>query len=537
MDGRTRALALLEGTGFDRDVTASYFDGRWHDGQGSDWWLEDPSTGERCSHVIGVSRSQTDAAVDAAGKCLRSQRLARTGGAVRRDLLLRLAHEVEARADTMAVLDARSSGIPFSDLRNDVTACVAALKHFAALADSHEGRVVASKDSWLSFVEYVPAGVVVGIVPWNAPAMMYGWKIGAAIAAGCPIVLKPSELTPAGAVVFADAVDAAEFPPGAVSVLLGSSQVGGWLVSNPAVKRVSFTGGEEAAARIAKATAARFTRNVFELGGKSPLLVFADCDLNVAAQVAATMGFRRSGQICISATRLLIEDKIFDEFVDKVGHLATRIVVGDALLPETHLGPVANAAKGQETVALLQNRATQGDRIVAGGTRVHPVGLDGFFMAPTVVIPGSVESVLWREELFAPVVSARPFATDEEAFALANDVDYGLAAGVFTSNINRALRATRALEAGSVWVNVYPGMHPALPHGGSKRSGVGRELGREAIQELVEARTVVMAVDAQETPDPFGLRAVGAGFESATTALAMDEDLLIHGVEPGERDR
>jgi betaine-aldehyde dehydrogenase len=370
---------------------------------------------------------------------------------------------------------------------------VAVFRYYADLADKDPGRLVdAGSPTVVSRVVVEPVGVCALITPWNYPLLQISWKLAPALAAGNTVVVKPSEVTPMTTIALVELLAEAGAPAGVVNLVLGAgAAVGGALVESPLVDLVSFTGGIDTGRAILRAAATTVKKVSVELGGKNPNIVFADTDLDTVVDNALTAVFLHAGQVCSAGARLLVEDSIHDAVVEAVGRRADRIVLGSGLEEGTESGPLVSAAQRERTERYVASALAEGARLVAGGRRPEEPELQGgFFYRPTVLADCTRGMTVVREETFGPILTIERFATEEEAVALGNDTDYGLAGAVWTSDAARGERVARALRAGTVWINDY---HPYVPQaewGGYKRSGNGRELGPAGLAEYQETKHI-----------------------------------------------
>jgi aldehyde dehydrogenase (NAD+) len=354
-----------------------------------------------------------------------------------------------------------------------------------------------------TLVRREPVGVVGAILPWNSPISLSCWKLGPALAAGNAIILKPAEQTPASALALARLVEEAGFPAGVVNVVPGYGGVAGAaLVAHEGVNKISFTGEHRTAQKIMQGASINLKRCSFECGGKSPHIVFADADLDKALTVALHGGFRSTGQSCSLGSRLFIERPVYEDFVARMAERVSRIRVGMPLDEKTHIGPQTSAEQLAKTESYIRLGHEEGARLVTGGKR--PAAFPkGYFIEPTLFADVDNRSRLAQEEVFGPVVAAIPFDTEEEVVGMANDVRYGLVAGLWTSDVTRAHRVAGRIEAGLVSVNTYRPVHWMLPYGGYKLSGIGRENGLVALEEYTEIKTVVVELSSETPADPF----------------------------------
>lgn len=480
-----------------------FIGGEWtkpHSGRAID--SIDPATEQVWAQVAEADEVDVDRAVDAARAALGGQ-WSRLTASKRGDLMLRLATLLRERVQGLAELESRDNGKPLRDTKGEVLRAADWLQYYAGAADKIQGATIPYRPDAHSYTRLEPVGVVGAILPWNSPISLYSWKLGPALAAGNTVVLKPAELTPVTAQELASLIQEAGFPPGVVNVVPGyGSTAGRALVNHPGVDKISFTGEHTTGQKIMAAAAATLKRVSLECGGKSPHIVFEDANLDRALVVATHSAFRSTGQSCSIGSRLFLQRPIYEEFVRRLAERAGRIRIGPPLDPRTHIGPQTSAHQLEKTLRMIQTAKSSGARLVTGGGR--PAGLDrGYYVEPTIFADADNGSDLAQHEVFGPVLAVMPFDTEDEVVALANDVDYGLLAGLWTSDVSRAHRLAAQLKAGTVSVNTFRPIHWTLPYGGYKLSGIGRENGLEALHEFVEVKTVV--IDFADTPaeDPF----------------------------------
>jgi aldehyde dehydrogenase (NAD+) len=379
--------------------------------------------------------------------------------------------------------------------------------YYGGLADKVEGRVIPlDRMSVLNYTVREPLGVIGVITPWNSPTLLATMALAPALAAGNTVVLKPSEVTPASAVELARLAIEAGIPPGVLNVVVGGQAAGRALVDHQDVAKVVFTGGTEAGRAVAATTGARLASCLLELGGKSANIVFADADLEaVEAGILAGI-FAAGGQTCIAGSRALIQRSVYEDVVERLVKRAAAIRLGDPLRPDTQMGPAATRQQLKRISDLVDAARKDGADVRAGGQQAAPIGLEqGFFYSPTVLTEVAHDSVIAQTEVFGPVLCLFPFDDEDEAIVLANDTRYGLAAGVWTSQLKRAHRVARQLEAGTVWINLYRALAFNSPFGGYKESGLGRENGSEAIYEFLQTKSVWCELG-DEVQDPFVLK-------------------------------
>lgn len=461
----------------------------------------DPSTEDVWIEVASADAADVDAAVEAARAALKGK-WSTLGPTARGALIARFADLVRQNAAALAEIESRDNGKPLRDTLGEVQRAADWLTFFAGAADKFNGQQIPFRPDAVAYTRNEPVGVVAAILPWNSPISLASWKLGPALATGNTIILKPAEQTPASLVALGRLAGEAGIPPGVVNVLPGDGAVGAALSGHVGVDKVSFTGSHATARRIMQAASVNLKRCSFECGGKSPFLVFADADFDKALSVAVHSAFRSTGQSCSAASRMFVERPIYERFAAELASRASRIRVGGALDPRTHIGPHTSAEQRDKTESYIAIGREEGARVLAGGGR--PDGLErGYFVEPTVFADVDNRSRLAQEEIFGPVVAIMPFDGEEEAIALANDTEYGLVGGLWTSDVSRAHRVASRIESGLVSVNTFRPVHFMLPYGGFKLSGIGRENSFDAMREFTETRTIVIDLSSDIPPDPF----------------------------------
>ncbi|EKD60042.1 MAG: hypothetical protein ACD_54C00971G0001 [uncultured bacterium] len=466
----------------------------------------DPFTGRPWATIPADGVDEVNAAVGAARAAFKSKAWAGLTATARGKLLLRLADLIAENAERLAVIETRDNGKLLSEMTTQCRYLPEWYRYFGGLADKIEGAVLPiDKANMFAFTRAEPLGVIAAIVPWNSPLLLLTWKLAPLLAAGNTVVIKPSEHAAASTLEFVKLFEAAGFPAGVVNTVTGMPlEVGVPLVSHPDVAKIAFTGGEPGGIAVYKAAAENLKTVTLELGGKSANIIFDDADVENAVKGAISGIFAASGQTCIAGSRLLVHRSVHDRVVDGLVALAKTARIGDPSDMATQVGPITTQGQREKVLSYLGVARGEGAEAVLGGG--IPTGLgDGWFVEPTIFTGVNNQMRIAREEVFGPVLSVIPFDDEEQAFAIANDSPYGLAAGIWTQNIGRALRGAAAMEAGTVWVNTYRAVSFMAPFGGYKRSGIGRESGQVAIQEYLQTKTVWIDMLGQ-TANPFVIR-------------------------------
>lgn len=454
-----------------------------------------PSTEEVISNVSEASEEDVDKAVAAARAAFKSNAPWRTMDASERAALMhKLCDLIERDLDYLARLDTLDNGKPYTECLGDLDYSVKTLRYYAGWCDKIHGNTVPCDGPYVCMTRKEPAGVVGQIIPWNYPVMMLAWKWGPALAAGCTIVLKPAELTPLSALYVGALAKEAGFPPGVVNIVPGLGAVAGHAVAHhQEIDKVAFTGSTAVGKKIMQASgASNLKRVTMELGGKSPLVVCEDCgDLNEAAELCHTAMFGNHGQNCCAGSRTFVHESIYDDFVKKAVKLAQERTVGDPFDEKTLQGPQVSQQQMERVLGYIQKGKAEGARLECGGDRL---GNKGYFIQPTVFSGVTDNMTIAKEEIFGPVQVILKYKTMEEVIERSNKTEYGLASGIVTKDIDKALTYAQSVRAGSVWINCYDLCLPQTPFGGYKQSGHGRELGEEGLDEYLETKTILIKV-------------------------------------------
>ncbi|HTR20042.1 MAG TPA: aldehyde dehydrogenase family protein [Gemmatimonadales bacterium] len=449
-----------------------------------------PATEEVIAQVAAADSSDVDRAVRAARQCFDSDGWRGLSARARGRLLAKAADLLEARLDEFGQLETAHNGKTLFESKIELTMTVNTLRYYAGWADKITGDTLPVDGPFFTYTLREPIGVIGAIVPWNFPLNIASWKFSPALAAGCTVVLKPASETPLTALAFAELVAEAGFPAGAFNVITGGgSTAGAALVRHPDVDKIAFTGSTEVGREIMRMAAETNKRVTLELGGKSPNIIFADADLKAAVRGAQTGIFYGKGEVCAAGSRLLVERGVHDQVVEQLAAGAKKLTPGDPLDKNTRLGALVSKKQQQSVLSYIQRGIDEGAQLVAGGKAVQPNG-KGYFVEATVFDKVTPEMTIAREEIFGPVLAVLSFDDFEQGVALANQSMYGLAAGIWTKDIQKAHRAARAIRAGTVWINTYNFYDSGAPFGGFKASGFGRDLGREALDGYLETKTV-----------------------------------------------
>lgn len=464
---------------------------------------QNPFTGAPWATVPDCGPDDVDAAVAAARTALDGEWGAMTPFG-RAACLRRLGDLITENAEVLARAEVSDSGKLYREMIGQLGGLGGWYQYYAGIAPTIEGRQIPTPNpNYLVYTRKEPVGVVAAITPWNSPLLLMTWKVAPALAAGCTIVVKPSEHAPASTLKWAELIEKAGIPAGVVNVVTTNDRdTAAHLAGHPGVDKVAFTGSTATGRSIARAAAENLNTVTLELGGKSPQVVFPDADLEAAANGIVAGVFAATGQTCMAGSRLIVHADVHDELVRLVAERAATITLGDPNAEDTEMGPVANGPQYEKVLGYLETAKAEGNTVAYGGAAES--GLGGYFVQPTVITGVTPESTVYREEVFGPVLAALRFTDEDEAVTLANDTPYGLAGAVWTKDVHRAHRVAGRIRAGTVWINAYRVVAPSVPFGGFGHSGLGRENGVAAVEEYLENKSVWVELTGG-TRDPFTL--------------------------------
>ncbi|MDH3218101.1 MAG: aldehyde dehydrogenase [Gammaproteobacteria bacterium] len=488
------------------ETYAYYADGRWLEPAGGEYFTsENPYTGKTWAQIPRCNDRDVEIAVQAAYRACHEGPWARMHPAERGTMVRRLGDAVALHADRLADIETRDNGKRRVDIHPGLSSwLIDSFYYYAGMADKLEGSVIPTgRDEILNYTRHEPYGVVAAITAWNSPLLIAIWKLAPALAAGNAVILKPSEFASASTLELMKAFEDADLPSGVINTITGfGAEVGEPLVTHDRVRKVSFTGSVKGGASVA-GLAARSVKSVtMELGGKSPQLVFDDARLEDSVHGVCGGIFPPAGQSCIAGSRLLLQAGIYDAFVGKLIEVAQRARLGDPNDPATNIGPIANKIHFERVLGHIERARKSGATLACGGNAVNPGGAGGWFIEPTIFTNVAPDSALAREEIFGPVLAVMRFETEDEAVQIANDTDFGLAAGIWTEDHRRALNLANRLEAGTVYLNNYFDACTQSPVGGYKQSGYGRENGWEGMRDFVQTKSVWLST-ARRIEAPF----------------------------------
>ena len=470
-----------------------FIGGEWQDAaSGETFETINPATAEPLTQVASAAAEDVDRAVKAARAAFEADAWQKLDARKRGKLLYAIADQLEARADELARLETMDNGKPVREARMiDIKESIDCFRYYAGWADKISGDVIPVPGPYLNYTRREPVGVCGAIIPWNYPLQMAAWKVAPAIACGNTVVLKPAEQTPLTALELARAAADAGVPAGVLNVVTGFGEpAGAALVAHPDVDKIAFTGSTAVGKIIQKQSADTLKKVSLELGGKSPNIVLDDADVDAAVKGASMAIFYNTGQACTAGSRLLVHEKIRDEFVEKLLKRAAGFVPGDPLDPKTRLGPLVSQEQLDRVMGYIAQGKSEGAELLMGGDRVEVNGKRGYFLNPTIFAEVKPEMVIACEEIFGPVLSVQSFGDLDEAIRIGNATEYGLAAAVWTRDVRKAHHAAHQLRAGTVWINTYHNLDTASPFGGYKQSGYGRELGRYALDLYTQVKSV-----------------------------------------------
>ncbi|CAM3535169.1 NAD/NADP-dependent betaine aldehyde dehydrogenase [Vibrio aerogenes CECT 7868] len=485
-----------------------FINGQWVEGsKGRKLETINPATGQVWATVASAEPEDVETAVRAAREALERKDWALLTPAQRGLLLYKLADLLEENATALGESETRDSGKLAAETQSQAKYVASYYRYYAGLADKIEGHTLPiDKPDMHVFTKPEPIGVVAAVVPWNAQMFLTATKLAPALAAGCTVIIKASEVAPVAILKFAALIQEAGFPDGVVSVITGDAEGCSIpLTSHPDIDRLAFTGGPETARHVIRNTANNFAVTTLELGGKSPVLVFNDADLESAANGIIAGNFGASGQSCVAGSRVYIQREIYPALVEKLLEKTSQIVIGDPLDARSHIGPLCTYAQIGVIEETLNKALAQGARVLTGGRRAPEHGSQYYF-TPTIVECPHNDIETLKVEMFGPVMSLMIFDEEEEAVSLANDSEFGLGSGLFTENLARAMRVSQRIRSGICWVNTYRAVSPVAPFGGFNQSGYGREAGIQAIQDYIRVRTTWINTSSEPMGNPFVMR-------------------------------
>jgi acyl-CoA reductase-like NAD-dependent aldehyde dehydrogenase len=494
---KSQIPAALQGT----IHTKLFIDGKFVDAESGETMATlNPHDNSEIAQIALAGKADVDKAIHAAQRAY--PKWSRLAAMDRGRILLKLADLIEANAEQLAHLESLDTGHPIRDSRIlDVPRTAVTYRYFGGMADKFQGDVVPVEAGFLNYVSREPLGVVGQVVPWNFPLMFTSWKMAPALAAGNCVVLKPAEITPLSSLRIAELMAEAGMPDGVVNILPGLGQVAGqYIAEHSEIAKIAFTGSTATGRRIVQASAGNLKKVQLELGGKGANIVFEDAFLPAAINGAAWAIFHNQGQACIAGARLVLHESIAEEFLEKFTALAKSIRLGNPLDPNTEMGPLTSQLHRDRVLSYVDIARQEGGEILSGGKAPGGDLSAGCYIEPTIVRAKSTHDRIAQEEVFGPFVTVLTFKTDEEALAIANSTEYGLGAGLWTRNLQRAHLMAREIKSGMVWINCYKRVNPGSPFGGVGQSGYGREMGFDVMREYTQAKSVWVNIDAQIVP-------------------------------------
>ncbi|MEH7235883.1 aldehyde dehydrogenase [Bacillus sp. JJ1562] len=484
-----------------------YINGMWINSSASEAFTTiNPYNQLPWAKIQQASKEDINTAIESARKAFNLE-WRQTNGLTRANLLLKLADLIDKNAERLAILESTDNGKVIRETKKQMHFAARNYRFFAGFADKLSGETIPlDNGNMFDYTLREPIGVAVLISAWNSPIQTLTNKLAPALATGNTVVIKPSEHTSATTLELGKLIEEAGFPKGVVNIVTGDSRVGTMLTTHPDVNKISFTGGPATGKIIAENASKNLIPCTLELGGKSPNIIFDDANIENAINGAMAGIFGASGQTCIAGSRLLVHKQIYDQVINTLAKRAREIVLGDPLKPETQMGPVLNENQQNRILSMIKEGIKEGANLVAGGKKVTEGELNnGFFIEPTIFGDVKNEMTIAQEEIFGPVLSVIPFENDDEALYIANQSNYGLAAGVWTKNLSRAHQFARKIESGTVWINTYRSSAAQAPFGGTKYSGYGKERGLHAIFEYTQIKNIMIDLS-EEVRDPFSIK-------------------------------